>query len=191
MAAVTSGPTEILPMPRRGPWSIAALTGFACGLLLIVPFLAGITAIILGICGLLETRQTSVRGRKLALIGIVLGLVNLLGWSAYAGIVGRISAPGRSVAYRFIDDLSAGNTTAAERECDGIGEARLRAAAIQLKNWGGARSVAILYIDSNTANAVTTGSIRGTIHTSRGDHSFELTTASENSAWIISNFVLR
>lgn len=145
----------------------------------------------LGICGLRETRDSSVRGRKLALAGIVLGLVNLVGWSVYAGIIAQISAPGRNVAHRFVDDLNAGKMTAAQRECDGIGEARLQAAANQLKDWGGAKSAAVLYIDSDTANGVTIGSVRGTIRTSRGDHSFELRTVGQDAAWKISEFSLQ
>jgi hypothetical protein len=176
----------------RGPWSIAALAGFACGLFLIVPFLAGLAAVVLGIAGMRETREPSMRGRRLAMAGIVLGLVNLVGWSAYARFISAISGPGRAVAHRFVADLDAGKTDAAAGQCAGhIDAAQLQAAADQLKAWGGAKSVAILYIDSETANGVTTGTVRGAIHTPRGEHSFQLGTVEQNVLWKITAFSLQ
>ncbi len=86
---------------ERGPWSAASLAGFACGIFLIVPFVAGIAAVALGVMGLRETREPSVRGRRLAIAAIILGLVNIVGWSGYAEFISRISAPGRTVAHHF------------------------------------------------------------------------------------------
>jgi hypothetical protein len=183
---------EVSPAPaERGPWSIAALAGAACGVFLIVPFVAGIAAVVLGILGLRETREPLVRGRRLALAAIVLGLVNIVGWSAFAVFISGISAPGRSVAHRFVTELNQGRTSDAQRDCAGnISLARLQAASDQIKNWGGARSVAILYINSVTANGVTTGSVRGSIHTPGGEHSFLLQTAEQDGAWKVGDFSL-
>jgi hypothetical protein len=190
LATETSEVSSDTSRPR--PWSVASLSGFACGILLIVPFIAGIAAIVLGVMGLRETRDPALRGRRLAIAAIVLGVVNILGWSGYAEFISTISAPGRSIAHRFVTDLNTGNMSAAARDCtDNISETRLQAAADQLKEWGGARSVAVLNIDSNTLNGATTGSVRGSIHTPAGDHSFQLQTVGQDGAWKVSDFSLQ
>ncbi len=192
MAAVTSAPSEIVEVRPGGAWSTASLAGLACGILLIIPFIAGIAAIVLGVMGLRETREPSARGRRLAITAIVLGLVNVVGWSGYAEFISHLSAPGRSVAHRFVTRLNAGDTTGASRECtDSINGEKLQAASDQLKGWGGAKSVAVLSIDSDTVNGATTGSVRGSIHTPAGEHSFQLTTVGQDGAWKISDFSLQ
>jgi hypothetical protein len=182
--------TDVSPAATdRGPWSIASLAGFACGIFLIVPFLAGIAAVALGVMGLRETREPRMRGRRLAMAAIALGLVNIVGWSAYAVFISRISAPGRMVAHRFVTELNQDRTSDALQDCTGnISETRLHAAADQLQQWGGAKSVAVLYINSETANGVTTGSVRGSIHTPGGEHSFLLHTIGQDGVWKVGDF---
>ncbi len=184
---------EISSAPSRsGPWSIAALAGFACGVFLIVPFGAGIAAVVLGMMGLRETREAWVRGRRLAVAAIALGLVNVVCWGGYAEFITRISAPGRSVAHRFVTELSEGRTSDARGDCAGsISETRLRAAADQLKLWGGAKSVAVLYVNSDTTGGSTTGSVRGSIHTPGGEHTFQLQTVGDDGVWKISEFSIQ
>ncbi len=61
-----------------------------------------------------------------------------------------------------------------------------------MKNWGGVKSVAVLNITSETANGITTGSVRGTLLTPAGEHAFQLQTASEDGPdWKIKDFSLR
>jgi Domain of unknown function (DUF4190) len=192
MAAVTSGASEMVEVRPGGPWSVAALAGFACGILLIIPFIAGIAAIVLGVMGLRETREPSVRGRRLAIAAIVLGLVNIVGWTGYAEFISHLSAPGRSVAHRFVTELNTGDTTGAARECtDNMSAEKLQVAADQLKAWGGAKSVAVLNVESDTVNGATTGEVRGSIHTPSGEHSFQLKTIGQDEGWKISEFLLQ
>jgi hypothetical protein len=176
----------------HGSWSIASLAGLACGVLLIIPFLAGIAAIVLGVMGLRETREPIVRGRRLAIAAIVLGLVNVVGWTGYAEFIGHISGPGRGVAHRFVTDLNTGDMADAARECtENISAEKLQVAADQLKRWGGAKSVAVLNVESDTVNGATTGAVRGSIHTPLGEHSFQLKTMGQDGVWKISEFSLR
>lgn len=177
---------------RSGPWSIAALAGFACGVFLIVPFGAGIASVVLGIMGLRETREPWVRGRRLAVAAIALGLVNIVGWGGYAEFISGISAPGRSMAHRFVTELSEDRTSDARGDCaGGINETRLQAAADQLKQWGGAKSVAVFYINSDTTSGATTGSVRGSIHTPGGEHTFQLQTVGEDGGWKVRDFSIQ
>jgi hypothetical protein len=192
MSTLSVETAEIPAAAERGAWSVAALAGLACGIFLIVPFIAGIAAIALGVMGLRETREPSVRGRRVAKAAIALGLVNIVGWTGYAEFIGKISAPGRIVAHRFLTDLNTGKTADAEEMSTGsINETKLQAAADQLKDWGGAKSVAVLYVDSSTMNGETTGSVRGSIHTPEGEHSFQLQTLGQNGIWKVNDFSLR
>ena len=54
------------------------------------------------------------------------------------------------------------------------------------------KSVVVLYVTSDTANGITTGSVRGTLRTPTGEHAFQLQTASEDGPdWKIKDFSLR
>ncbi|HEY1922778.1 MAG TPA: DUF4190 domain-containing protein [Tepidisphaeraceae bacterium] len=186
-------PNIALPeIAQPGGWSVSSLAGVSCGILLVVPFIAGIAAIVLGVMGLRETREPLMRGRRLAIAAIVLGLVNIVGWTAYAEFISGISSPGRGVAHRFVTDLNTSKLADAAHECvDGINTAKLQAAADELKQWGGAKSVAILNIESDTVNGTTTGSVRGSIHTPSGEHSFQLRTVGQDGVWKVSEFSMR
>jgi len=190
MGELTANPLDVSPSSPRGNsppagWSIPAVASLACGVFVIVPFFAGIAAVALGIFGIRQTNLFNIRGRKMAIAGTVLGLLNLIGWTGYFCFVSDISAPGRTVAHHFIDDLNSANTAAAGQEClASIGADRLNAACDQIKNWGGAKNVAVLYINSDAANGVNNGSIRGTLNTPTGEHQFQLQTVD----WKISDF---
>jgi hypothetical protein len=200
MAELTPVVVETSPgaMPdnsRPGAWSIASAASLACGIFLIVPFFAGIAAVALGIIGIRQANEPNLkmRGRRLAIAGLILGLLNILGWGAYFKFIGEISGPGRAVAHRFIDDLNSTNPASAAREClANVRPDRLDTASNQIRNWGGAKSVAVLFITSETANGITTGSVRGTLRTPTGDHAFQLQTACEDGPdWKIKDFSMQ
>jgi hypothetical protein len=200
MAELTSQPTElaVVAEPVKPPaksWCIAAIASLGCGLFLIVPFFAGLAALAMGIVGIrqINASGSTLRGRRLAVAGIVLGLVNVVGWSAYFTIISEISSPGRAVAQRFIADLNSGNPRAAQRDCvRTIVPDQLSAASDQVRGWGGVKSVAVLAITSNISDGVTTGSVHGTARTGSGTHAFELSTVSDDdSNWKVAGFSLR
>ena len=195
VAAETSA--SVIPdSSRPGEWSIASAASLACGIFLIVPIFAGIAAVVLGIIGIRQANEPNLRmrGRRLAIAGVILGLLNVLGWSAYFKFISQISGPGRVVAHRFINDLNSENPASAAHEClANVRSDRLDTASNEIKNWGGAKSVAVLYITSETANGITTGSVRGTLRTPTGDHAFQLQTACEDQGpdWKIKDFSLQ
>ena len=195
VAAETS-PSAIRDNSRPGAWSIASAASLACGIFLIVPFFAGIAAVALGIIGIRQANEPNLkmRGRRLAIAGVILGLLNILGWSVYFKFVSQISGPGRTVAHRFIDDLNSENPGGAAHEClANVRSDRLDTASNEIKNWGGAKSVAVLFITSETANGITTGSVRGTLRTPTGNHAFQLQTACDGDGpeWKIKDFSLQ
>ena len=172
-----AGASETTVSPGSS-WDIAAIASFACGLLLVVPYLAGVAAIALAILGLRQISQTFDRGRRLALAGAGLGLLNIVGWTVYFCFVAALSAPGRSLAKNFMADLTAARPELAKNLCvANISSDRLEAASKQVMSWGGAKHVSVLYITTQTANGATTGTVRGEIATPfAGRHWFQLQT---------------
>jgi hypothetical protein len=176
-------------------WNIASVASAACGIFLIVPFFAGLAAVALAVIGIRQINESNLkmRGRRLTIAGLILGLLNIFGWSAYFTFISEISGPGRTVAHRFIEDLNSANPSGAARDClANVRPDRLNAASDQIRGWGGVKSVAVLYITSETANGITTGAVRGTLRTPTGQHAFQLQTACEDGPdWKIKDFSLQ
>src|SRR5271170_1557077 len=124
-------------------WSIAAIASLACGIFLIVPYLSGLAAIALAILGLRQTAHGEMRGRRLAWAGMIFGLLNFVGWTAYFCIIADLSAGGRAAAHQFFADLNSPIPRQARRDCLGVSPERLDAASNDLKNWGGLKSVTV------------------------------------------------
>src|SRR5271156_6556428 len=67
-------------MPASTRTSGAAITSLVCGLLGCVPFVTGLVAVITGIIGISATGNPAVRGRGMAIAGLILGLLSIGGW---------------------------------------------------------------------------------------------------------------
>jgi hypothetical protein len=200
MDAVSAEPQSISPAIGAAPataqlprpsWDIAAIASLACGVMLIVPYLAGTAAVALGVMALRQTADAAARGRRLALAGVALGLLNIVGWTIYFYLVAHLSATGRAIATNFIADLRAARTDDAQRWCQpAIQRDRLEAASQQVMSWGGGKwgkpRISVLYIKEESANDSTSGSIRGDIQTETGTHVFEIETVNDQ----VSNFKL-
>ncbi len=80
---------------KSNPLAIASLI---CGCLLCIPLLPGIAAIVTGALGMRKTNDPAVTGRGMAIAGLVLGILNILGWAAYIGLIAAVMFPplGRS-----------------------------------------------------------------------------------------------
>jgi hypothetical protein len=65
-------------MPPMRRTSAAAVVSLVFGLILCIPYVTGLVAVITGIVGIASTRNPAVRGRVLAIIGLLLGIVNLI-----------------------------------------------------------------------------------------------------------------
>ena len=82
--------TDVKPNPL-------AIVSMICGCLLCVPFI-GIAAVITGALGMRKARDPAVTGKGLAIAGLVLGILNLLGWGAYIGLIAAIMVPSMGMA---------------------------------------------------------------------------------------------
>jgi hypothetical protein len=78
--AMTIDPKTGLPKGEKPPASPAAVLSLVCGILLCLGPLTGLTAIVAGLVarGQAQRRPAHVGGAGMALIGILLGVLNLL-----------------------------------------------------------------------------------------------------------------
>jgi hypothetical protein len=86
---MTVEPAALPPVRRL---SIASLLSFICGLLGCVPFVTGILAVLLGIVGLVMTSNPLKKGRWMAVVGLLLGILSVGGWTVFGGAAGGIWA---------------------------------------------------------------------------------------------------
>ncbi len=81
MYAATLDPSTGLPQGERPPASTAAMIALVCGILLCLGPLTGTPAVIAGYLGMAAAKKNpgDVGGGTLAMIGLGLGVLNLLG----------------------------------------------------------------------------------------------------------------
>src|SRR4051794_4863702 len=119
-----AGPAQQYTLNPQPKTSGAAIGSLVCGILGCVPWITGLLAIVLGIVGLKSTKDPMVRGRGLAIAGLVLGCVSVLMWTVFGGgaiaagvAFFRASAPAREQSRQFIQDMEKGNVDAALARC--------------------------------------------------------------------------
>lgn len=99
-------------LPHERPYSVAAIVSLVTGLICCLPFVTGVTAIITGIVGIRVTGTNGTRrGRGMAIAGLVLGLVSLLGWALFGtGVIVTAARSGEptAAATQFVQHLEAG-----------------------------------------------------------------------------------
>ena len=116
--------------------SKSALCSLIFGVLGCIPFLSGVLAVLLGIIGFVKTRKPGVTGRWMAIVGGILGVVSLVAWTMFWGVIlatlgvviAATSAP-REASHAFLKDMAAGNVVAAEAKTSGMSQMELQAIA--------------------------------------------------------------
>ena len=123
------------PPSRTSAAAVVSLVTGILGCLVVTPFVA----IVSGIVGIRATRDLAVRGRAMAVAGLILGLLWIFGAiaSTTVGVVfWRNSEPPAVVARQFTADLVAGDYPAALAKSSGLTEANLREIHDGLAPWG-------------------------------------------------------
>ena len=92
--AMTIDPKTGLPKGEKPPASPAAVLSLVCGILLCLGPLTGLTAIVAGLVarGQAQRKPNAVGGRGMALVGILLGVLNL--FLSVLGVVYYLSTAG-------------------------------------------------------------------------------------------------
>src|SRR5262245_33538316 len=140
--------------PAQRSTSGAAITSLIFGILGCIPIITGLLAIIFGIVGIKATGNPQKSGRAMAIIGLVLGVLSIGGWSLFGGGLWMMyvqSRPAKAVAETFINDMTAGNVSAAMTKCDpSFPRAQLDSAATQMQQWGSLQSLMLIGFSVNS-----------------------------------------
>jgi hypothetical protein len=141
--------------------SAAAITSLICGILgFCTVGVSSIVAVITGIVGLVATKNPTVKGRGMAIAGLVLGILTLVGWGIFGISVAsmlHITPAQSSLANQFVSDLSAGNLDAAQAECTAnVSATTLLNDSTLLKTWGSGTSVKLIGVHVPNTPAGTT-----------------------------------
>jgi hypothetical protein len=152
--------------------SAAAITSLILGILGCVPMITSVTALVFAIVGIRATRDNQMRGRGMAIAGLILGLIGILGWGL-AGTAGFVfyqsSRPASAVAKQFTIDMSNGDVVAAGKVCDkAITPAELDKLAEQFKSWGPYSNLTLSSRFASTMNGQTTWRLDGQADFSTG-----------------------
>jgi hypothetical protein len=161
------------PTPSR--LSKSALFSLIFGILGCIPFVTGLLAFLLGIIGFFATGKPGVRGRWMAIVGIILAVLSIGLWSTlgigvvagWAGIkegfnsaVAVVTAPGHG-ARDFIRAVDSGDDAAA-KDLSVMSEADFIAAKAFIKAEGGFTDSTFneVNITNNEAHVVGTGDFK-------------------------------
>lgn len=154
------------PPPARG--NGAAVGSLICGLLGCLPYITGVFAVILGIVGIRKTRRPGVGGRGMAIAGLVLGLISIIGWIIISAAGGAIwaayvySTPARAEALAFAKELSTGQVDAAMARCtNAVTRAQLDAASEKLMAVGPIRDTVMPVFSYQATNGTETVVLSG------------------------------
>ena len=170
--------------PKTNTWAIVSLV---LGILGCVPFVTSLAAVITGFVGVGASKpprpgMPPVGGKGMAVAGIILGLIGLVGWSAGAyGVywgVGKVKElavePANVAGASFISALSRGDTRAAAEQTTGdLSQADLDKLKGQIERLGAFKEFKINAFDVKNAGAdqwrVTLG---GTASFDKGNQAF-------------------
>jgi hypothetical protein len=148
-----------------------AIASLVLGLLGCVPLITGLLAIVLGVIGIRKGRDTSVGKGGLAVAGLVLGIISVVGWSGSGGLLGYgylESKPAGVVAKQFLQDVSAGNINAAMANSGGFTAAQIQTQNAQMAQFGALQSVSISSFNISLFNSQTTMHLGGVATFAKG-----------------------
>jgi hypothetical protein len=158
-----------VPPSRTSAMAIVSLVTGILGCLLVTPFVAIVT----GVLGIRATRDPLVRGRGMAIAGLVLGLVWLLVGIAGGAAVGlflKNSEVPAAVARQVTADVAAGDFAAAAANANPIflDEPTLRALHQQIAPLGSITDITLSTRNGSRVGGATKWTLSGTITFSVG-----------------------
>lgn len=153
-------PSPGMPAARTSGAAITSLVTGVIGCLVITPFIAIIT----GIVGIISTKKPNVKGRGMAIAGLILGVLWLGGIGVFGGAIFAVFANSKAPAAQakaFTMDLSNDQIPAALAKSEGMSEEELTGLAATIKTWGGVKDITIVAPTVNNNNGKITWKIVG------------------------------
>jgi len=139
----------------------AAIASLVCGILGCIPFVTSLLAVILGIVGIKQTSNPQRTGRGLAIGGLILGLIGILGWSSFGAIGLWGWSKGKEMAGNtakpFVQAIVEGDYAKASAHST-MTEEQMTALHEQIKGWGNVNTMSVSSINAEK-NAGTPGRV--------------------------------
>jgi hypothetical protein len=187
-------------MPGPGGYSLppttktsgAAVASLVCGLIMCVPFVTGLVAIITGIVGISTTSNPAVKGRGMAIAGLVLGLLSVAFWAICGGtgaVLYQHAQPQRAVARQYVSDLVAGNIDQCEQHSSSnLTRDQIEKYSKLAQAWGTMNDLTVLGFMFESRNGTFSGSITGVCKFPTQAHTFTLTLVRESGELKVDTF---
>jgi hypothetical protein len=172
-------------LPAATKTSVASVISLVSGLLFCIPGLTGVIALITGIIGIAQTGNPAVKGRGMAIAGLILGILSLGGWGLFGGGMYAMyvgAKPQRDFARTYITDLAAGKVDqCVANSSANISPDMLGAEAKRMQGWGALQDTRIIGFAINNTNGNIAGQVTGICTFSNGTHSFQMTLIKDSS----------
>jgi Domain of unknown function (DUF4190) len=179
-------------LPPTTRTSGAAITSLVCGLIMCIPFVTGLVAVITGFIGISTTSNPAVKGRGMAIAGLILGLLSLAGWGLLS--IGSValfhgSTAQRVFAKQYLADLSGGNID----QCVQHSSSRLTRDQIagfskQAQGWGTMNDTTVMAFSLDNNNGTFKGAVSGACKFNSGTHTFVMALIKESGVLKVDAF---
>ena len=180
-------------MPASTRTSGAAIASLICGLLFCVPFLTSLLAFIFGLVGISSTKNPNVRGRGMAIAGLILGILGLLTWGGGAHWFRHAmqsTVAERGFARTYVDDLLAGNLDAdVAKSTDKVTHDDLQAMQQQAQPWGSLQNTYIFALPPAYPNGTYACFAVGVCQFAGGQHQLRLELTKDASGQLLVNSI--
>jgi hypothetical protein len=179
-------------MPSTSRTSAAAVTSLVCGLIFCIPGLTGLIAVITGGVGIAATSNPAVKGRGMAIAGLILGLLSLAGWGVL-GLVGvhvyQKSGPQRAFAQQYVTDLAAGKIDqCVSNSTANVAQQQLQNDYTQSQAWGTLITAIPIPNSFFDLNGKLTVRMQGAANFSNGSHQFIIVVVTDSSGTKVDSF---
>jgi hypothetical protein len=173
---------------KTNGWAIGSLI---CGILLCIPGITGLLAIIFGVVGIKKSNEPQGSGKGLAIAGIALGIIGILGWVGFGGLSywgyqkakELVFAPTQVVGGSFLNSLASGNLTEAQTYTTGtMSQTDLAALRTKLQGLGKFKDFQLTQFNNRQQRGGSTElrlEIGGTANFENGSRSFSATVVSD------------
>jgi hypothetical protein len=179
-------------LPPATRTSAAAITSLVCGLLMCIPLVTGLVAVLTGIIGISATSNPAIKGRGMAIAGLILGLISLAVWGG-GGYLGyamyQRSGPDRAFAQQYIADLVAGKIDQCVQSSTGnIAQQQLQDDYKQSQAWGTFQTAVAFPNSWNFDNGKSLIGMTGVCTFTGGPHKFVIAVAKDGDTRKVDSF---
>ena len=173
-----------MPGPQKG--NPAAVAGLVLGLIGCVPFLTGVLAIVFSIVGIRKTRDPQVGGKGMAVAGLILGILSVVGWAmfgggAYAFFVGTKEV--RQTAKEFVSDIGQFKVNEAVALTNGATLAEIDPLVRVVVPLGKFKDTTVTSVSASYVNGVKKADVAGTADFEAGSVAFNLNLVKVGEKW--------